>query len=149
MQEDPTAQNGNNGGGNASGSDDDLSDLEAQGDFVVVDTASFNRMRRQEAIAAEVVETTRIRDRNDLVEEAIADGKISPSRRDHYRARYDSDQEATVRLLARLQPNTVPLVERGVDAPTDEVDDTAYPTQWVPEVAARQGRPQSRVHGED
>lgn len=127
----------------------DIDDLEANGDFVVVDTASFQRMRQREAVAAEVEEATRLRDRNELVEEAIADGKISPSRREHYRARYDSDQDATTRLLARLAPNTVPLEERGVDVPTDEVDDTSYPTQWVPEVAARQGRPQSRVHGED
>lgn len=146
MQENPSASNNP-----ANNADENIDDLEASGDFVVVDTASFVRMRRTEQVAAEVVEATRIRDRNDLIEEAIADGKISPGRRDHYRGRYDSDPESTGRLLARLQPNTVPLEERGATEPTDQVDDTAYPTDWVPEVAARQdtrtNRP-SRVHGE-
>lgn len=149
MQENPNA---NNNSENSNDEDNSVDDLEASGDFVVVDTASFARMRRRELVAAEVEEATRLRDRNDLIEEAIADGKISPGRRDHYRGRYDSDSESTTRLLARLQPNTVPLEERGAIEPTDQVDETSYPSEWVPEIAARQtntksGRP-SRVHGE-
>jgi Mu-like prophage I protein len=148
-------ESGSGGGnGNAQGSHE-AGDLEANADdAVVIDVAEFNRLRRRDRVAAEVEETTRRRDRDELIEEAIHDGKFSPSRRDHYKHRYDSDPEGTVTLIGRLVPNTVPLEARGVDVPTDEVDDTAYPSDWVPEVNARvtretaQGTRPNRVHGE-
>jgi hypothetical protein len=118
---------------------------EDQGDFVVVDVASFRRMRNQEEVAAAVVEANRVRDRNELIDEAIHDGKFGPSRRDHYRERYDSDPEGTTALIARLMPNTVPLEARGADAPTDEVADDSYPADWVPDVAARASRDSNGV----
>lgn len=126
------------------------------GDFVVVDIASFQRFRESERTAAAVIEANRVRDRDELIECAITDGKFGPGRRDHYRERYDSDPEGTTALIGRLQKNTVPLEERGRDAPTDEVDQTAYPTEWLPEVAAQQRQQQqppqskmsSRVHGD-
>ena len=132
---------------------------EPTGDFVVVDVASFARMRQNEVTAQAVVEANRVRDRDELIEEAIHDGKFGPARRDHYRARYDSDPAGTTSLIASLMKNTVPLEARGADAPTEEADDTAYPTDWVPELNARIGsdnttvataQPQqrSRVHGE-
>lgn len=127
-----------------------VDDIETDdGDVVVVDVSEFRRLRQRDRVAAEVEETSRRRDRDELIEEAIADGKFGPARRDHYRARYDSDLEGTVKLIGRLMKNTVPLEARGADAPTDEVDDTAYPSEWLPEVAARAARPKSRVHGED
>lgn len=120
-----------------------------EGDVVIVDVSEFRRLRQRDRVAAEVEETTRRRDRDELIEEAIADGKFSPSRREHYKNRYDSDLEGTVNLIGRLTPNTVPLEARGADVPTDDVDQSAYPQDWVPEVAARQSRPKGRVHGED
>jgi hypothetical protein len=127
-----------------------LDELQADsGDFVIVDVTSFRRYQQRDRIAAEVEAATRRRDRDELIEEAIHDGKFSPGRREHYRERYNSDPEGIALLIGRLTPNTVPLEERGADVPTDEIDDTSYPQTWVPEVAARQARPQSRVHGED
>ena len=131
---------------------------ENDGEFVVVDVAAFQRFRERDRVAAEVEAANALRDRNELVEEAIADGKFGPARREHYRERYDSDPEGTRSLIGRLSKNTVPLEERGKDAPTDEHDQTSYDTSWLPEVAARQqqmaaqhaaqhGNP-SRVHGE-
>lgn len=119
-----------------------------EGDVVIVDVSEFKRLRQRDRVAAEVEAATRRRDRDELIEEAITDGKFSPSRRDHYKARYDSDPENTVALIGRLTKNTVPLEARGADTPTDEVDDSAYPQDWVPEVAARVNRPTGRVHGE-
>jgi hypothetical protein len=130
----------------------DVSDLETdEGDVVIVDVSEFQRLRKRDRVAAEVEETARRRDRDEMIEEAIADGKFGPSRRDHYKARYDSDPDGTKNLLGRLTKNTVPLEARGADAPTDEVDQTTYPQDWVPEVAARQsqGKSANRVHGEN
>jgi hypothetical protein len=145
---------GGEGGGSGDDDDDDAdddADLEAAGDdVVVVDVAEFKRLRKRDRLAGQIEESNRRRDRDELIEEAIADGKFGPARRQHYKDRYDSDSEGTKKLVARLQKNTVPLEERGVDAQTDDVDSTAYPTEWVPEVAARHsGQPQSRVHGEE
>jgi len=134
-----------------SGSSTENIDMEAAGDDVIlVDVAEFNRLRHRDRLAGEVEETMRRRDRDDLIAEAVHDGKISPSRRDHYRTRYDSDPDGTRTLLGQLTPNTVPLEARGADVPTDEVDETSYPKDWVPEVAARAAKAQSgsRVHGE-
>lgn len=143
----PAREENNDDDTNAS---NDITDVEAdEGDVVIVDVSEFRRLRQRDRVAAEVEETARRRDRDELIEEAIADGKFGPGRRDHYKARYDSDPEGTATLLGRLTKNTVPLEARGVDVPTDEVDETSYPTDWVPEVAARQSRPASRVMGED
>lgn len=139
------------GGGSGGGSTEDDDDLEAAGDdVVVVDVAEFARLRRRDKLAGQIEESNRRRDRDELIEEAIADGKFGPARRQHYKDRYDSDPDSTKKLIGRLQKNTVPLEERGIDAQTDDVDSEAYPTEWVPEVAARmRGGSQSRIHGEE
>jgi len=145
MQEQPAAESNDN----ETAASNNLDGVTDSGDFVIVDVASFRRYQQRDQIAGEVEETMRRRDRDDLIAEAVHDGKISPGRADHYRARYDEDPGGITTLLGRLTPNTVPLEERGADVPTDEVDDTSYPQEWVPEVAARAQRSPSRVHGED
>lgn len=131
--------------------DDDVLDIEAGADdVVVVDVAEFKRLRKRDRVAATVEAAAAIRDRDELIEEAIHDGKFSASRREHYKGRYDSDPEGTTKLIARLTKNTVPIEELGGNTPDDEVEASAYPQEWVPEVAARQSRTsKSRVHGED
>ena len=151
MQEQPASSDdsGSNSDNNDAPANNDVENIDAsQGDVVIVDVASFRRYQQRDRIAGEVEETIRRRDRDDLIAEAVHDGKISPSRVQHYTARYDDDPEGISKLLGRLTPNTVPLEERGVQPATDAVDDSAYPTDWVPEVAARAERPKSRVHGE-
>lgn len=156
IAEDPNQNQNNNGG--IEGQNSNL-DGDPSGDYVVVDVASFARMRQSEITAAAVVEANRVRDRDELIEEAIHDGKFGPSRRQHYKDRFDTDPEGTKSLIARLMKNTVPLEARGADAPTDEVEDDSYPQSWVPEVSARSGENlggqptqvmtrRSRVHSE-
>jgi hypothetical protein len=149
VQQEPSSNDNSNTSDdtNASSNVDDVNATE--GDVVIVDVSEFRRLRQRDRVAAEVEAATSRRDRDELIEEAITDGKFSPSRREHYKGRYDSDPEGTRALIGRLTRNTVPLEARGADVPTDEVDDTSYPNDWVPEVAARQGRGPSRVHGED
>jgi hypothetical protein len=155
IQEDPTANTENNNTDddvNAQNNTDDIDENDS--DVVVVDVSEFRRLRARDRVAGQIEAANAIRDRDELIEEAIHDGKFSPARREHYKARYDSDAEGTRKLIAAMAKHTVPLEARGVDVPTDDVDDLAYPKEWVPEVAARQGRsgsderPRNRVHGE-
>jgi hypothetical protein len=53
--------------------------------------------------------------RDGLVAAALADGRIAPSERDQWRADLNDAPEATERILARLTPNRIPVVARGVD----------------------------------
>lgn len=120
---------------------DDLDDR----DVVVVDALSYQRLQARDRMAGQIEAANRVRDRDELIAEAVHDGKIGPGRAQHYRDRYDSDPEGTSNLLARLTPNTIPLEERGVDAAQEDVDDTSsYPREWLPEVSAQQGQGGSR-----
>jgi hypothetical protein len=146
MDEDPPSGHEEEEDPNAS-----TDDLDGDQDVVVVDVASYRRLQDRDRMAGQIEAANLLRDRNELVEEAIADGKIAPSRREHYRNRYDSDQEGTIKLLARLAKNTVPLEARGVDTSEEEADSTSYPREWVPELAAQQqqgGQPRNRVHSD-
>lgn len=144
------------GSGEGSGDDDliaDIGDIDEQ-DAIAVDVAEYARLRRRDQIAARLEEADRQRDRDELIEEAIADGKFSPARRAHYRDRFDSDADNTRALIARLQRNSVPLEMRGIEAPTEGEDSDVYPSEWVPEVQARTAPSagasrSSRVHAED
>lgn len=140
--------------------DQNTDDIDASaGDVVVIDIASYNRLRQRDRLAGQVEAQVHLRDRNEFIEEAIADGKFGPGRRAHYRDRYDSDPEGTRALIGRLQPNTVPLEARGHDEPTDDAENSdEYPREWAPDVAARAesartgGRSaeprRGRIHGE-
>lgn len=125
-------------------------------DVVVIDVAEFQRLRGRDNQADEVEKAMAVRDRDELIESAIADGKFSPARRDYYKSRYEEDPEGTKALIGRLLTGGIPLKERGKNVPTDDVKDDAYPSEWAPELAARQAAAQqqanaqrpSRVHGE-
>jgi hypothetical protein len=65
-----------------------------------------------------------------LVEAAIADGRIPPARREHWLTALAADEEGMAPVLASLAPNTVPLVEIGHAADSDDADATAYPAHW-------------------
>jgi hypothetical protein len=143
LQEDPDATDNNTNNETGEGID------ASQGDVVIIDVASFRRLQQRDRVAGQVEETMRRRDRDDLIAEAVHDGKISPGRADHYRTRYDDDPEGISQLLGRLTPNTVPLEELGTEASQDQEDQTAYPADWVPDIAARQQRQTGRVHGEE
>lgn len=148
MAEEPSTEETHEEPDPAAASTDDIAEDQ---DVVIVDVASYTRLVNRDRMAGQIEAANQIRDRNEVVEEAIADGKFGPSRREHYRERYDSDPEGTVALIGRLAKNTVPLLERGVDAAQEEADPSAYPREWVPELetniaAGQGGQPRNRVH---
>jgi hypothetical protein len=107
-------------------------------DTIVVDVAAFRSLQQRASLTARLQEEDRIGRRENLIAAAIREGKFPPSRRAHYEARYDSDPDNTEKTIKRMIKGMVPIEERGVDAVEDETEDpTAYPSDWVPDVAAR------------
>jgi hypothetical protein len=137
LQEEPSADDPDDSEDN-----DDVDDIDASEEgVVVIDVASLRRFQQRDRVAGQVEEQLRRRDRDELIESAIHDGKFSPGRRSYYISRYDEDPEGTTRLIGRLTSGTVPLSEIGRDAPTDDAENSdAYPQEWAPEVAAREER---------
>lgn len=77
-------------------------------------------------------------DRDTLIAEAVSDGKFPPSRKDHYTKLYEADPEGTKEIIANLQPNVIPVEARGTGRSEDWNDEEAYPSEWLPEITARQ-----------
>jgi hypothetical protein len=128
------------------------------GDTVTVDAAAYRELTGRANLAAKIQEDQRQQTRDNLIEAAIREGKFPPSRRDHYRARYDDDPEAVTARIGRMAKNVVPLEARGVEAADEEVDTSTYPAEWVqghvgsPAPATNgsgRGGVASRIHTED
>lgn len=116
--------------------DDDEAEGSVSGSTVTLDIEAFNSLTKRAARAAKIEEDARIQTRNSLIEACIKAGKFGPGRREHYTARYDSDPEGTTKVLGRMAKNVVPVEERGHDVADEVEDQTAYPTDWLPEVKA-------------
>jgi hypothetical protein len=102
---------------------------------VLIDIAAWKGMKDKASLTGRLLEEDRLSRRGTLITAAIKEGKFPPSRRAHYEARFDSDEDATVKVIARMMKGAVPVDERGVDASEAQVEDqTSYPTEWLPEV---------------
>ena len=75
------------------------------------------------------------KDRDAIVDAAVADGRIAPANRDVWRARLDENESGTAALLATLTPSkVVPVAPVGyTGGEEDNTEDAAYsklyPTQ--------------------
>lgn len=97
-----------------------------------VDAAAYRALVARAGQADRLEEEARIQARDQLVEDAIKAGKFPPSRRDHYRNRYDSDPEATKASIDRMAKNVVPVKERGKDVIDSELEASdTYPSEWL------------------
>ncbi len=76
---------------------------------------------------------------DDLIDAAVAEGKIIPARAEHYRTLMEHDPEGTAELLARLAPvlpvgelgSAVLPGERQLNASSATAGDAAYPREWL------------------
>ena len=83
--------------------------------IIAVDAARFDEIQAQAAAGARASEELRVTNRNRIVDQAISDGKIAASRRDHYITLMDADPEGTKGILDSLHANTIPVAEIGYD----------------------------------
>jgi len=75
--------------------------------------------------------------RDAAIAKAIATGRTTPARRDHWRTAWDADPEGTAQVLAALQPGLIPLDEignaggdpTGEASADDQLYDSLFPEQ--------------------
>lgn len=77
-------------------------------------------------------------ERSQLLAAAIDDGRIPPSRREHYAALLEADEDGTRQLLASLAPGIIPVDERGASGEGSGIEAEAYPKSWLPELSRGQ-----------
>jgi len=98
---------------------------------VAVDAEQYATLQADAQAGREAREQQLIESRNALVEAAVRDGRIAPSRREHWEASLAADPGAAD-VLASLKVGTVPLEPKGytggVDQSSDE--DQAYSKVW-------------------
>jgi hypothetical protein len=107
---------------------------------VRLDREAYNRLvaGAQRGHDARTHQETEERDR--VISAAIADGKVPPSRREHWVKAWKSDTDGTRTLLAASQdagglaPGLVPVAEAGNSSPTEDTSVEAYPAEWLPEI---------------
>lgn len=90
----------------------------------LVDTAVLEEMRANAAAGREAMAAMDAKRRDEIVAEAVKEGRIAPASRQSWRDMADKDEEGTKALLASLAPNTIPVAELGDgrDKPVDEAD---------------------------
>jgi hypothetical protein len=115
-------------------------ELAAKHGMALVDKSTLEELKAG-AKTAQTIAASQQRDRKEnILASAVKDGKIPPSRKDHYAKMYDADPEGTEQLLNQLAAGAVPVTERGVAGGDEFSDQEAYPASWFPELAARQAQ---------
>lgn len=96
----------------------------------VVENGVLDQMRADAAAGREAREQ-QIRDRrDDIIDAALKDGRISAASKDSFRAMLDADEEGTSKVLASLAKNTVPVAEIGHAAGEVSAEDALYVSAW-------------------
>jgi ATP-dependent protease ClpP protease subunit len=87
----------------------DLAKLAQETGAVLIDPAQLDEMRRMAALGVEAHNTLRVRERDEVVDQAIKAGKVALSRREHWQNLWDKDPEGTRSALNELKPNMIPV----------------------------------------
>ena len=109
-------------------------DMQVPEGTVLVDKGQWEQVK-QDAEAGRQARAEQVTARRDaLIADALREGRISPANSEAYRQMLDVDEKRATRVLAALQPNTVPVTEIGhAGGQGDEVAevDDAYPSNWI------------------
>lgn len=93
--------------------------------MMLVDKETFDLVKSQAEEGAAVAASVKLKDRDSTIAAATKEGRIPPSRKEHYAAMWDKDPEGTRTLLTAsedkggLAKGLVPVTERGSAEPTD------------------------------
>lgn len=115
--------------------------------MVVIDQATLDNLLTGNAAAQELVNASRKKERDDLLDGAIKAGKFPKARRPHYEALLAADPDGTRQMLKTMASGLVPLSEQGVTVSEDDggEPENAYPSGWGKSVSAARRGAASRV----
>lgn len=84
----------------------------AEDGFVRVDKATWEEIKTGAATAVQLAATQAKEKNENLVSAAISDGRVPPSRKDHWIAALKADFEGNSQVLASLEPGLIPVGQR-------------------------------------
>lgn len=112
----------------------------AAGEMVRLDRATYEALRRQAQQGATAFARQETETRDSILTAAIGEGRIPPSRRQHWAGLLERDPEGTRTLLTAsedkggLARGLVPVAAKGGEHPLEDTTIEAYPASWLPEV---------------
>lgn len=116
---------------------------------VVVDEATVEELKTAASRGQAAWTELQTAKHNGLLDDAVKAGKFAPSRREHFAGLLKADEEGTTKLIESLAAGIVPVELRGHNTETSEggAQADAYPSHWLPEVAARKAREERQSAG--
>jgi hypothetical protein len=103
---------------------------------ILIEASAWNdreeRIKRLEAAA----QRTRDGERDQIITQAIQEGRFAPSRREHWVRLWNADAEGTRQVLATLARNVVPIAATGYSGENDEELDREYAHLFPPKQKA-------------
>ena len=98
---------------------------------VAIDAATLAELRAGASTARELAVRSATTEREGIVAAAIGDGRIPPSRRDHWLSYLATDPEGGAQALAALEPGLVPVQERGHSHSVETLSDQQIEEETV------------------
>ncbi|MBO3663726.1 head maturation protease, ClpP-related [Microbacterium stercoris] len=93
---------------------------------VVMDAAALAELRENAALGAQARREQESTRRDNIVDAALAEGRIAASSRESWRAQLDKDEEGITALLQSFPKNAVPVAEIGHSDTVTSADDALY-----------------------
>jgi hypothetical protein len=107
---------------------------------VRLDLDTYNMLVRGAQAGEQAFRRQQHGDRDQVIRAAVEQGRIPPSRMDHWRNAWERDSDGTRHLLTAtveqggLAPGLIPVAPKGAEPPTEDTSVEAYPADWLPEV---------------
>lgn len=91
---------------------------------VAIDASTLAELRRGAQLGIQAAERQRVSDRDRVIDDAVAAGKISPARKEHWVKSWEADPDGTKDTLASLEAGlVVPVVMAGATGDGEELAD--------------------------
>ena len=107
---------------------------------MLVDATQVEQMRQMADLGRQAHEKLRRDERDQVIEKAMSEGRIEPSRREHWQKAWDADPEGARKMIEGLSPNLVPMAAEGYagTVASNEADQRLF--DLYPEMKAPGGR---------
>lgn len=100
----------------------------ARSGLITIDPEQLAQFQEGMVRAAALTKKLETHTRDTAIDKAIAEGKFTPARREHYEKSWDADPDGTRELIASLAAGLVPVTAMGYS--TDVVDDPLWDNEF-------------------